>query len=222
MTIAAGFVHSEGVMLCSDTQFEAGASKTYGTKLGFFNCPGGNIAYAFAGNASFAMSAIQKCEEKLKSTPAGDTICQIEKTLDREYRRVVYGHPDHTSDWTLPYVFLIALQRPGRRCSLFAIEQTAMRSVPDSECIGVGKDFATYLVKPDWSSALASMTEYEALLLAASTLARVKAHVSGCGGTSQFIMMRNDGGLGSMSHSFSGIEERINSYDASTKLCCQT
>ena len=37
MTIAAGFVHQDGVLLCADTQQETWALKFYSSKVGYFD-----------------------------------------------------------------------------------------------------------------------------------------------------------------------------------------
>lgn len=46
MTIAAGFPHRDGVLLCSDSQQVASIAKFYGPKLGFTEIPYGKIAKA--------------------------------------------------------------------------------------------------------------------------------------------------------------------------------
>lgn len=74
--------------------------------------------------------------------------------------------------------------------SLFATQENTLRSIVDSECIGIGRDLANYVIRP---SHVPDISEGEATLLAAYTLARVKRHVPGCGGTSQFLAMRHDG-----------------------------
>ena len=40
MTIAAGFIHADGILLCSDTQMEGGAIKFQAPKIGMFECLG--------------------------------------------------------------------------------------------------------------------------------------------------------------------------------------
>jgi predicted proteasome-type protease len=66
VTIAAALSHEDGILLCSDTQQEAGAMKIHGSKIGHFTCPGGKVAFAIAGNVPFAFSAIQKCAKRVK------------------------------------------------------------------------------------------------------------------------------------------------------------
>jgi hypothetical protein len=84
MTIAAGFVCREGILLCADTEQTAWAMKLHGSKLGHFACPGGIIAFAYAGNTRFAFSAIQKLQKRLQGIPPEDTLSEVEKVLDRE------------------------------------------------------------------------------------------------------------------------------------------
>jgi hypothetical protein len=103
--------------------------------------------------------------------------------LSKEYRRTVYSHPARASDWTLPYWFLISFWRPGHRVSLFATEQTTLRSVLDCECIGIGRNLADYLIRPALRE---DMGEDDVLLLASYTLALIKNHVPGCGGSRSF------------------------------------
>ena len=211
MTIAAGILHSGGVLLCADTQHEAGAMKIHAPKIGHFDCPGGKIGFAFAGNSAFAISAIQKVSRKLQAASPKDTIGEIEKTLEKEYRRVVFAHPNQSTDWTLPYWLIVAYCEPDRGVSLFATQEVTVRSVVDSECIGIGRDLANYLVRPWYQP---GMTESDALLLAAYMLSQVKRHVPGCGGQSQFLSIRNNGTIGFCSSiNLEHIEHHSSSYD---------
>jgi len=103
MTIAAGFLHSGGVLLCADTQHEAGAMRVHAAKIGTFDCPGGKVGFAFAGNSAFAISVIQKCSKKLRSVPPEETLEELDNLLAEEYRRLAFDHPNHATDWTLQY-----------------------------------------------------------------------------------------------------------------------
>ena len=58
MTIAARFLHANGVLLCSDTQQESGAAKFHDPKVGVTDIPYGRIAFAFAGHCDFATTAM--------------------------------------------------------------------------------------------------------------------------------------------------------------------
>ncbi|MBV9762597.1 MAG: hypothetical protein JO340_18700 [Acidobacteriaceae bacterium] len=193
MTIAAALSYEGGALLCSDTQYEEGASKTHGPKIGHFVCPGGRIGFAMAGNAAFATSAIQKASKRVRKAKPEHVLEELEDGLEAEYRRVVLAHPDHKSDWTLPYWFIISYWSASENKTwLFATQETTLRALHAGyECIGIGKDLATYLLAPSFVTGIQS--EADALIIAAYMLARVKNSVSGCGGSSQLLVMRNDG-----------------------------
>jgi 20S proteasome alpha/beta subunit len=190
MTIAAGFVHKDGVLLCSDTQQEGGAIKIHSPKIGVFNCPGGKLGFALAGNVRFAISTIQTCAQQLRQTEASNTISVLEAVLDREYRRLVYQHPDYGKDESIPYWLLISFwSSQSNTTSLFMTEGHALVSSFESfQAIGSGFELATVLARPFIYD---EMKEEESLILAAYVLARVKDNVPGCGGDSQFVSMKN-------------------------------
>lgn len=50
MTIALGFVHRGGVVLCADTELTAGERKLHGSKIFHFDCAVGRFAFVFAGH----------------------------------------------------------------------------------------------------------------------------------------------------------------------------
>src|SRR5689334_18082767 len=87
MTIAAGFVCRDSVLLCADTEYRGWATKSHHAKIGSFDCPGGQVAFALAGNTAFAWSAIQKLKKRLEATPPSETITIAERVLEKEYRR---------------------------------------------------------------------------------------------------------------------------------------
>lgn len=192
MTIAAGFLHRDGILLCADTQQETWAMKIHGAKLNHFECYAGSVAYAFAGNSDFAMAAIQGCKKRLQSASSGDPVIIAQKFLDKEYRRVVFGNPGHTNDGSLHYAFLLAFCRPGSPAELYATNQTSMRQISSFACLGVGDALANHLIRPSFST---GMSERGALHLAAYALAIVKRDVPGCGGSSMFLSLRNDGSI---------------------------
>src|SRR5580704_3616076 len=68
MTIAAGFLCAEGVLLCADTEVAGWTLKHHDSKLRHFDCPGGNIGFAISGNMDFALAAIDKCASRLMAT----------------------------------------------------------------------------------------------------------------------------------------------------------
>ena len=107
VTIAAGFLHRNGVLLCADTQVEQGEGKSDISKIHSFNCEGAKLA--FAGNHPFAISTIQECEARLKRTAPKDALAVVEHVLDAEYKRVVLSLPEQATDASVHYWLLVAI-----------------------------------------------------------------------------------------------------------------
>src|SRR5580704_18025225 len=72
MTIAAGFVHRGGVLLCADTQHETATMKSHASKLHQVDYWDGHIAFAYAGNSAFALTTIEKCSKRIQSSHKGE------------------------------------------------------------------------------------------------------------------------------------------------------
>jgi 20S proteasome alpha/beta subunit len=193
MTIAAGLLCKDAVLLCADSLY-SGTAKIHDKKADHFEYPGGKVVFAVAGNSAYAWSAIKKVKEKLKNV--GDpnqtpTLC--ERVLAREYRSQIFSHPDREKDWTLPYWILLAFWSSKHGIQLYVTSETSMNPVTAFECIGAGRDLAQYLIKPafdDW------MEPRAAWHLAAYALKAAKENVDGCGGESLFIILEKDGSIG--------------------------
>jgi len=190
MTIAAGFIYENGVLLCADTELSGWAMTLHSRKVEHFKCPLGTVGIAYAGNRGFAVSAIQKCKRQLVTISPEEALVKLERIIDKEYRRTVLSHPSHATDPNLSYSLLISICSQSGDLSLYVTEQTAMRQVPDYECIGIGEALAHYLVRSEFS---VGMGERATLELATFMLACVKGNVPGCGGFSQFVSIRRDG-----------------------------
>ena len=192
MTIAAGFMHTDGVLLCSDTQMEGGAIKFQAPKIGMFECVGGKLAFAIAGNVDFAISAVQKISDHVKDLDAELVIPELEVVHEREYRRTVFEHPKYKSQAdTLAYSLLVSFWSRSRNLVfLFMTHEHIVHACYGSEFIGIGFELANVLTRPFYSDPL---SEHDTLMLAAYTLAQVKNNVPGCGGASMYVSMRHDG-----------------------------
>lgn len=192
MTIAAGFVHRDGVLLCADTHHEGYDLKLQSPKHRYFECKFGRVCMVYAGNSAYAITVSQKIERKLKTLPVENPLPTIEKIIDREYRRLVMTHPHFGQDSTLDYGFLLAIQTTGKPVKLYTADQITVRQVDMDgyRCIGSGETFGTQLLKPIFAR---ESDPSRVLVLALYVLALVKANVSGCGGMSLFVDLRHDG-----------------------------
>jgi hypothetical protein len=194
MTIAAGFVCNNGVLLCTDTQHTAYPLKYDAVKSEDFDFPGGKLAFAYAGNTNFALSAIQKCQRHMKAKKRlSDPLAEVEGVLEKEYQRTVLRHPDRNTDGSIHYWLLLALWLPSSGVKLYATHQNSLHEVKGYECIGSGQYLAQYLIEPAYVS---GMDDWKAMVTASHALAAAKNHVDGCGGMSILIFIKKDGRIG--------------------------
>jgi hypothetical protein len=209
VTIAAGFLCSDGVLLCTDTQHTAYAMKIQNTKSDDFEFPGGKLAYAYAGNTHFAVSAMQACRKHMQEKNHPDPLAAVEGALEREYRRNVLKHPDHTSDGSLDYQLLLALWLPQSATKLYLTSKTALEEITTYRCIGVGEYLGNYLIEPAYTVRLEAR---KAFVIGAYAIAAAKEHVDGCGGMSIFTLLQNDGRVGFLTSTHEGICQNIDGY----------
>ena len=197
----------EGVLLCADTEHTGWSSKFHGSKLEHFEIPGGKIAFAFAAaNSHLAWSAIQKCRDRLQAVAPKDPIVELEQVLDAEYRRHVLSHPSYSD---VAYQLLVAVCTPPERAALYVTSETCLRRVDDFECIGIGQELASFIIRPTF---LRFMPQQKALSLAAYALVAVKESIRGCGGMSIYLLLENDGRVGTLTSLHQGKCEQLEEY----------
>lgn len=191
MTIAAGFFHTDGVLLCSDSQLEGAATKFQGPKIGVVDVSAGKMAFAISGHVSFAIAAVQSLAALLRNVDGENFASELKSIHEKEYRRVVFDHPDYKTNHDLGYSILISFwSRLTSQVSLFLTDDHSVHACYGSECIGIGFELANVITRPFFGEVL---SERDTLILAAYTLAQVKTNVPGCGLESMFISMRHDG-----------------------------
>jgi 20S proteasome alpha/beta subunit len=205
MTIAAGFLCTDGVLLCADTEHTGWTSKSHQSKTDQFDVPDGKVCFALAGASALAWSAMQKCKKQLQATSSADLAADIETILDAEYRRNVLGHPDYAN---LDYSLLLAIWTNNGGVKLFSTTSTALTEVRQFQCLGVGAELASYLIRPGFLSP----SLRQACSLAAYALACVKESISGCGGMSVYLLLRKDGTSGVLTSEHDGPTKEIERY----------
>lgn len=191
MTIAAGFVHQGGILLCSDTEIQTPGLKSLGMKLGWFYGDWGIIAGAIAGNADYATGALNKLERDLKhKDPNVELIDAIDESLNAFYSLHVLSHP-HYQYIDIGYSLLLAIRPPNELPRLYVTNETVVRPVSSAyRCEGIGRDVGHSVLQSLYYD---EMPERRARLLAAYMLARVKQNVPGCDGPSVFLNLGLDG-----------------------------
>ena len=205
MTIAAGFLCSDGVLLCADTEHTGWAAKSHHSKVDHFEVPGGKVCFALSGASALAWSALQKCRKQLQATPSSDLPADIESTLDAEYRRNVLGHPNYAN---LDYSLLVGVWTANERPRLYFTTATAMTEVKEFQCLGIGAELASYMIRPGFQG----LTLRSATALAAYTLGSVKDSITGCGGMSIYVLLRNDGSIGILTSEHEGPTKDVEKF----------
>jgi hypothetical protein len=219
MTIAAGFVCREGILLCADTEQTDWAMKLHGSKVGHFQFPGGQLAYAYSGNTRFAFSAIHKCRKELESGVTGDALAHIETILDVEFRRNAFEHPDYSKDKAgIGYQFILALRIEDAPFRMYVTTETAIHQVSEYDCIGFGEYLAHYLIRPWW---VGGLPIHSVLSMAAYALTGTKEYVPGCGGVLVYLVLMHDGRVGVLTSHHPGASENVErfakGYDAAAQ-----
>jgi ATP-dependent protease HslVU (ClpYQ) peptidase subunit len=204
MTIAAGFVHRDGVLLCSDLLVQDDYAKELGFKILDLEGKWGTGLAAFAGTVDYAVSAIQRFDRKLKKTAASRVVETLEELLYEHYSKHVLSHPEHSEGTGPDYDLLFAIRPEKEKARLYVSSGSTLHEVASRfRCIGSGQSLATYLLRP---YLLRNMQEQQVLCLASYALANVKRSIVGCGGLSMFMSLRNDGTfldfLGTAMHKF--------------------
>src|ERR1035438_7824321 len=69
MTIAAGFVVRDGILLCADTLYTDGYTKEYRDKIFPWPKKGAAVCFALAGSAHVGGHAIRQCQAALSRSP---------------------------------------------------------------------------------------------------------------------------------------------------------
>ena len=88
MTIAAGFVATDGILLFTDTQY-SGFEKTYREKIiRASSVP--MVHFAISGDVDYAKSAIEDCRDAIKNIPYPEqSIWNVRKSIRRTIKRIL-------------------------------------------------------------------------------------------------------------------------------------
>ena len=195
MTIAAGFLTTEGILLCADTQY-SGGMKVDRTKI--FPSRYGNdatVAFALAGSEAYGKMAIQDCQRAIsRIRPDVFTLESIYEsiraTITQIHERYVDTRPEAERGGAR-FELLIAVSHRIEGLHLYVNRHTALSEVDSHECVGIGEYLAGYLIG---SHIKASMGQ--TLILAGQMLGALKCYDANCGGFSQHLILRMDGTVG--------------------------
>jgi hypothetical protein len=193
MTIAAGFVARDGILLCSDTQYTA-ADKTYRPKIVFPKCDleaDRSVTFAFCGDEDYAKSTIDDCLSAINNLASGASVWTIRNSIrqaisamSKEYK----AHQQVYGDYSQVPQFLVTIRDSSGRLSLFSGRDAAMASVSSYACIGTGSYIGNYIASISQPSSFSTITDL--IPIAIQMLAAAKKHDLYCGGGSHFMAIR--------------------------------
>ena len=200
MTIIAGFVHSEGILLCSDMEVTiAGtASKRLGPKLMSITGIWGSMGIALWGNPDTAIAAVQKMQRRIGGLRSGrDLLDEVDEALGEFYRQHVFAHPSYaTQGDLLAYGLILAIyDATTGHLGLYGTSEDTIREMSMYKYDGIGRDAASSLMQLLYEP---NLTKDEACTVASYAISVAKRMVPGCGGPSLFM---NVGLSGEVDHS---------------------
>ena len=204
MTIAAGFLYSGGLALCTDTQF-TGIFKIHGTKLLSHEYDDGSKSvFATVGHATYSRMCVQLVQDQIADTDKRDrTLSKMHliliagvKALHQEH---LFKHPDRADIGGVQ--FLVGFwSAKDRALGFYSTEETAVQRLYGYLCLGTGQLLGDYLLRPKYKRRINTTqphkhSQQEVLQMARDALSEIKQHDPNVGGDSQFVTLSDDGEL---------------------------
>lgn len=192
MTIAAGFVCSDGVVLCADTELTS-SYKQQGQKLWIHsNSYGLSIAVTGAGDYVLLKLANEHISHRLSKAMSVDDVRHgiVERVLASIHKDHVDAAPEsllRSGEYGLS--LLVAIQYRSRAL-LFESSRTALSPVVDYRCVGSGSPVANLIAGTMFSPSLPVLW---GRIFASYLIQQTKTHGLYCGGNSNIAVMSNDG-----------------------------
>jgi 20S proteasome alpha/beta subunit len=189
MTIAAGFICTDGIVLCADTQEVIYSyAKVNTEKMRQLETPAYNVVFTGAGDTGLLETTIQLMEQALlDKKPSHDR--EIEKVLRdsllETFSRHVAPYANFPQEDRPTADILIGIQYPTST-SLYRAYGTSFLQVTEPQCIGSGVVLGKSLIAQLFDS---SMTIGRGWLIALYVLNQAKTWVDGCGGNTDILLL---------------------------------
>ncbi len=180
MTIAAGFLCPDGIVICADsevtTDFEKFEESKIFTLHHEIDTPNHTAVFAGSGWLDFVKMTVDKIMRRALFVSDAHEIEEIvEQTILEVHRKHIRYYPAEPK----PYFSLLVGIRDDNGVRLLLTAGTSVRRITQYACIGIGDTLANYLCRGLMPQQEPSE---EAALLAVQILDQVKNNVPGCGG----------------------------------------
>ena len=200
VTIAVGFLHDGGLLLCADTKV-SGAIKENQSKIDVRVSNNGycRVAFAMSGvDLNFSKSAVDKCwayvQEKgidFATDPIQKVAQAVEESLADFYTTYIFPHPDRQPN--MPYLQLLIGIWLRDQVRLYVSYETLMRPVEQYECIGSASYLAKYLIGQYIKANPCRLDFADAELMATIAVRSAIEYDEACGGDAELLTISNDG-----------------------------
>lgn len=191
MTIAAGFLCSDGIVLCADTQLTANY-KQQGQKVWLHAYDDVCVGVTGAGDYVLLKLANQQIEQRVRSGMDTDTI--LHGVVEPVLASIYDDHIDKAPDWKVNQcgydLALIIAIRTTSTVRLFESSRTSLAPVMDYRCVGTGSPVGNYIAGTMFSQQLPA---HWGQALAAYLIQQTKTHGEDCGGNTNIVLIPNDG-----------------------------
>jgi 20S proteasome alpha/beta subunit len=189
VTVAAGYVCDEGVILCADTQETIpGFTKTDVQKLLSFDVPPLRLVFAGSGNnATQIDDVIYEIALKFQSTSPSDPVASraaLRDSVNQSFPRQFYPRERPEVD------ILLAIQSVDA-ADLYRITDCNIAPVQTHVCVGSGVILGSQLFDRHYRK---EYPLYEAAIVSIYVLYHVKKWVDGCGGQTDIALIPKTGG----------------------------
>jgi 20S proteasome alpha/beta subunit len=222
MTIVAGFVVNDGILLCGDTMYTGGMkihqSKLVGATIADSTDKADHCSFVFglAGNETNAQMAIEDCIEDLKECPIKQRTL---RGVTKVFRKAILGiHSDYVdaTKFGTEFSLIIGAWLPrGGGHQLFVSNSAGLVRRSDYDCIGAGSYLGHYVIRPVFNR---QMHIKEVVLLAIQAVSAAKKYDPDCGGDTHFMTISPDGSLsGVVPYNISSSEAHIAAFEEKTR-----
>lgn len=191
MTIAAGFVCDDGVVLCADTELTS-TYKQQGQKLWLHEKANLSVAVSGAGDYTLLKLANDAIRDRLSGNMSGNRV--LHSVIEPVIRSIHEDHIDRAPDWRVlqgyDLALLVAVKTRRIGVQLYETSRTGVAEVRDYRCVGAGSPVANYIAGTMFSPSLSS---FWCQAFAAYLIQQTKAYGLDCGGGSSVVVIRKDG-----------------------------
>jgi hypothetical protein len=191
MTVAAGFVCTDGILLCADTEYSGAFQKAYKPKFFPHAFEHGSAVFGLVGHEVNSQMVIRDCRYALEKNPRSiQEIEAIFRTAVKDnYDRYVASLGDIEERNAAYFDVLMAVRIEGAEPELFCSSADGVEAIDQFVCRGSGYPAGEYLIQRSYVPPFALCS---ALALGLGILSAAKHTSAGVGGYSQFISVTKE------------------------------